>query len=162
MELFGGGELNGKWTCISLALFPVHWPLKALYNTRHIHPFMHTFVHWWERLPCKVATCSSGAIWGSASCSRTLWLAAGGPSHYRRSCLFCCHFVFSPLSFSISKDLVSVKYLEGLKRSRSAPTDAPLSRRKHCSWNASSAVPLLLPWLCDITMPQHVTHLHNL
>ena len=24
----------------------------------------HTFIHWWQRLPCKVATCSSGTIQG--------------------------------------------------------------------------------------------------
>ena len=36
--------------------FPVYWQLKALYNTCHIHPFTHTFIHWWRRLPCKVPT----------------------------------------------------------------------------------------------------------
>ena len=35
------------------------------------------FTHWWQRLPCKVPT-GSGAIWGSVSCSRTLWHAARG------------------------------------------------------------------------------------
>lgn len=24
--------------------FPVYWPLKVLYNTRHIHPFIHTLM----------------------------------------------------------------------------------------------------------------------
>ena len=37
-----------KWTCI-----PV---LKALYSPCHIHPFTHTFIHWWRKLPCKVPT----------------------------------------------------------------------------------------------------------
>ena len=30
--------------------FPVHWLLRTLYNTCHIHP------HWWRRLPCNVPT----------------------------------------------------------------------------------------------------------
>ena len=34
-----------------------------------------------------------------------------------------------------------------------------LSHRKHCSWNASSAVRPLTLWLCDITLHHH---LHNL
>ena len=33
---------------------PVYWPFKALYNTCHINPFKHTFIHWCQRLPCKV------------------------------------------------------------------------------------------------------------
>lgn len=40
-------------------------PLKALYTTcQHslIHTHTHTFIHWWQRLPCKVPTCSSGVI----------------------------------------------------------------------------------------------------
>ena len=49
-----------------------------------------------------------------------------------------------------------------LKRSESAPTDAPLSYRKHCSWNASSAVLPLIPRLCDITLRHHVTNPHHL
>ena len=38
---------------------------------------------------------------------------------------------------------------------------APLSHRKHCSRNASSVVPPLITWLCDITLCHRVTHLHN-
>ena len=44
----------------------------------------------------------------------------------------------------------------------SAPTEAPLSHRKHCSSNASRVVPPLSQWLCDITLRHIVTHLHNL
>lgn len=33
-----------------------------LYNTWHIHPFVLTFIHWWQRLTCKVLTCLSRAI----------------------------------------------------------------------------------------------------
>ena len=54
--------------------FPVFWLLEALYNFGHIHPVAHQ----WQTLPCKVPVCSSGARWGSVSCSRTLWHAAGG------------------------------------------------------------------------------------
>lgn len=32
--------------------------------------------HWWEKLPCKAMTCSTGAVWVSVSCSRTLRDAA--------------------------------------------------------------------------------------
>ena len=60
-----------KRTCISVVLFPVYRPLQVLYSC-HIHPFTHTFTHWWQRLPCKVPICSSGATRGSVSCSRIL------------------------------------------------------------------------------------------
>ena len=36
--------------------FPVYWTHKALYNTCQIHLFTNTFIHWWQRLPCKVST----------------------------------------------------------------------------------------------------------
>ena len=45
-----------------LIAFPVLWPLTALYNTHHIHPFTLTFIHWWWRLPCEVPAWSSGAF----------------------------------------------------------------------------------------------------
>ena len=44
-----------------------------------------------------------------------------------------------------------------LKRSKSAPTGAPLSHRKHCSWNASSVLQPFILWLCDITLLHRVT-----
>lgn len=40
---------------------------------------------------------------------------------------------------------------------------SPLSRGKHCSWNASSLVLPLITWLCDNTRRhRHVKYLHNL
>ena len=33
---------------------------------------IHTFIHWWRWLPCKVPTSTSGAVWGWVSCPRTL------------------------------------------------------------------------------------------
>ena len=39
----------------------------------------------------------------------------------------------------------------------SSPTEDPISCRKHCSWNL-----LFILWLCDISLPHHVTYLHNL
>ena len=33
---------------------------------------IHAFVYWWRWLPCKLPTSTSGAVWGSASCPRTL------------------------------------------------------------------------------------------
>ena len=32
----------------------------------------------------------------------------------------------------------------------------------HCTWNTSLAVPPLIPWLCDVTLCHHITHLHYL
>ena len=37
-----------------------------------------TFIHRWQKLPCKVPTCSSTVIWGSVSFSRMHWCAAWG------------------------------------------------------------------------------------
>ena len=52
------GTSYGRWWmdlhCYSTS--PVHWLLKALYNTCLIHPVTHKFIHWWQRLPCKVPT----------------------------------------------------------------------------------------------------------
>ena len=49
-----------------------------------------------------------------------------------------------------------------LRRPKSAPTEAPLSYRKHCPGNASSVVSPCIKWLCNIALCHHVTHLHNL
>ena len=46
-----------------------------------------------------------------------------------------------------------------LKVKRSAPTEAPFSHRKRCFWNASRVLSLLIPWLCDTTLRNHVTRL---
>ena len=62
-----------------------------------------------------------------------------------------CFFVFF-LPFPCCACKISGK----LKRSKSAPTEAPVSHRKHCSWNAHQ-------WPClyfhDITLSHYVTHL---
>ena len=58
--------------------FPVYWPLKGLYSTCHIRPVTHTFIHWWQMLPCKVPTAHRDQIGGSLPCSRTLRHAARG------------------------------------------------------------------------------------
>ena len=42
-----------------------------------------------------------------------------------------------------------------LERSMFALVEAPLSHRKHCSWNASSTVPPSILWFCDITLHHH-------
>ena len=47
-----GEMLNG--VAFFIMLFSFHWALKALF----------TFIHWWQRLPCKVPTCSSAAVLG--------------------------------------------------------------------------------------------------
>lgn len=53
--------------------FPVYWPLKVLYNTRHIHPFIHSYI---DGRGCHASCRPSGAIWGSVCCSRLLSHAA--------------------------------------------------------------------------------------
>ena len=57
---------------------------------------------------------------------------------------------------------MSYRFLCKYNKQKSAPTEAPLSHRKHHSLNASSVVPPLIPWLCDITLQQHVAQLSNL
>ena len=47
---------------------------RELYNTCHIH----TFIHWRLRLPCKLPTRSSGAFRGSESCSKMLSTCSRG------------------------------------------------------------------------------------
>lgn len=49
----GAGCNNGKWT-----IFTVHNLTDCSKRTMKasIHPFTHTFLHWWQRLPCKSFT----------------------------------------------------------------------------------------------------------
>lgn len=82
------------------------FPIKALSNTCHIHPFIYTFIHWWQGpLPCTLPTCWSSdtplpnksipqyfhaqpfpqvQVWGSVSGPRieplALWLV--GDPHF--------------------------------------------------------------------------------
>ena len=47
---------------------------------------------------------------------------------------------------------------------KSTPAETLISYKNHCSWNASSPVPPLILWLCDITLCHYVTMLryyHN-
>ena len=53
--------------------YPVYWPLKALYNSCHIHPCIHKLM---AEAAMQGASCLSGAISGSVSCSRTVRHAA--------------------------------------------------------------------------------------
>ena len=70
-------------------------------------------------------------------------------------------FFFFPISFSVYLFLQKILKIKK-KSSKSTPTEAPLSHSKHCSWNASSVVPPLILWICDITLCHRVTHLYNL
>ena len=56
-------------------VFSVYWPLKALYNTCHIHRSTYTFTYWWQRLPWKVQTAHQEQF---GVCSSLLRHAAGG------------------------------------------------------------------------------------
>ena len=51
----------------------------------NLHQFIHTFIHWWQWLPCKVLTSTSGTVWSSVSCPRTLWHADQGNQKQRPS-----------------------------------------------------------------------------
>ena len=64
-------------------------------------------------------------------------------------------------SFDVFMGSCACKRSWRLKRSKSAPTEAPLSHRKQSSWNTSSVVQPLIVWLCYITVHHHVTHLHE-
>ena len=62
----------GKWSLISIALFPSidhsnHFATLAAFTYLYTHPYTDGGTN-----------CSSGAIWGSGSCSRTLGRAAWG------------------------------------------------------------------------------------
>ena len=59
---------------------------------------------------------------------------------------------FSPSPLCLIKVLAHVK----VERLKSAPAEAPLSHRKRCSWNVSSAAPPLIWGLCDITLRHYV------
>ena len=48
--------VSRKWTLTSSALSQSTDRSKLLYNTCHIHPFTHTFIHWWQKLPGKLPT----------------------------------------------------------------------------------------------------------
>ena len=62
--------------------------------------------------------------------------------------VFCRKKIFKRnLSYSLFFRFKEVKKL------KSAPAEAPLCHRKHCSWNTL--------WLCDITLCHHVTYLHK-
>ena len=37
--------------------------------------YSNSYIHWWRWLQWKVLTSTSGAVWGSVSCPRTLWHA---------------------------------------------------------------------------------------
>lgn len=61
------------------------WASTALFHSvgsskgfSTLFTFTHTCTHWWQKLPCKVLACSTGAIWGLAYCSRIFQCAARG------------------------------------------------------------------------------------
>ena len=65
--------IMGKWSLISIALFPSidhsnHFATLAAFTYLYTHPYTDGGTN-----------CSSGAIWGSGSCSRTLGRAAQSP-----------------------------------------------------------------------------------
>ena len=64
--------VNGIFFLAILERFSVLLSSQSI--LKHLsHSLTHTFIHWWQG-----ANRSSGAIWGSVSCSRTLRHAAGG------------------------------------------------------------------------------------
>ena len=85
-------------SCFILKLYPVP---PSLYFSCLTPP-----VHRWWRLPCKVPASTSGAVWGSVSCPRTLLYADQGnqqppqnnmlaqPLSHSRSHVFLSCFVF--------------------------------------------------------------------
>lgn len=47
--------------CIYEVLF-LAYNSKCFTSHVNINPFTHTFIQWWQRLPCKVPTCLSGVV----------------------------------------------------------------------------------------------------
>jgi len=47
--------------CIYIALSQTQWPPKHFTFLPHIHPFIHSFKHWWRCQPYKAPSSSSGA-----------------------------------------------------------------------------------------------------
>ena len=56
----------GRWY-LAFFLFKFR---HLLFVQSDIQLFIHTFIHWWWWLPCKVPASTSGAVWGSVSCPR--------------------------------------------------------------------------------------------
>ena len=69
--------MNGEWSCIFIALFQ-STVLSKCFTTiatfAHSHPHIDTQM---AEAAMQDTNCSSGAIWGSVSCSRTLQHAGG-------------------------------------------------------------------------------------
>ena len=71
---------EGKWKIPELKMECVenriHIGEIIIYILRHLSDaivtFSNSYTHWCWWLPCKVSTRTSGAVWGSASCPRTL------------------------------------------------------------------------------------------
>lgn len=89
--------------------FPVNWPVKALYNTCCIHPFTHTLIHWWQRQPCQVKSCTSFVFLEKCFCPETnsgccnlySWLISKFCLlRVPLACLYWHDIVFFPLSLS--------------------------------------------------------------
>ena len=68
--------------CFATFMSIISSPGKLFWNFQPLIPkrltVIHTFIHWWRWLPCKVPTSTSGAVWGSVSCPRTRRYAARG------------------------------------------------------------------------------------
>ena len=54
------------------------WEFSRLFCPTYQMTVIHTLLHWWWWLPCKMATRTSGVVWGLVSCPRTLWHADQG------------------------------------------------------------------------------------
>ena len=63
---------SGKLYQVEISQHLNFWLSKATYGDSYIHKFL----LWWWWLQCEMPTSTSGAVWSSASCSRTLWHAA--------------------------------------------------------------------------------------
>ena len=100
------------------------------------------YTHWPESVLCLQRSCHRDHSWcSSAKCIMKYHLWSFWYFIFLKEifCIFRFFFLLSPSLFFIGS--CACKTFCKLKRSsKSKPAEAPLSYRKHCSWNASSVV----------------------
>ena len=120
-----------------------------------------------------VSACSCLALYSFTSwphhlriqCKSSTWPMCKSVEHSKEgsvtetSYFFCFFFRWPILNANLHIGIKKKYYIyflvhvkSKLKSSKSPPIEPPLSHRKHCSRNASSVAPPLIPWLCDITL----------
>ena len=98
-RIFGSISPEHLLTVLSIQSY-IHRHLADAFVPSDLQWFIHTFIHWWRWLPCKVPTSTSGAVLGSVSWPGTVLRAESNhrPSNNKTLAL--------PLSHSHPKSLL--------------------------------------------------------